>query len=349
MIAGLFDCLIVISNQAIKQSSNCFWGDNISFFVLTVRPATIDAMAEPAVQPSSSRPSGQHRMAMDFQSSQLRDMNTARSASMSAGIEEEGRASGDSGMSESSMSDTSLGQTSRSVLELPSQSYTRREESEADRARMSQERMRKTQEDFTTPEGVPNQENGGEALEQGFSGRMGGGRRSEQAQQEGGGDQMDQYRQMEEQKARAMLDAASNVAGAAGGAAGKGAAQAMELTEKFLGARALVAIAAKGVMFASGFAIVPLLVLICFVNLEVIHLFFPFIRLSPTQETKLMMKGLDLTSPKKGMYKLLTIVVALLVDLAILGIILFLGFIMTMIVYICSEMSGGVLQWVAGI
>jgi len=288
-------------------------------------------------------------MAMDFQSAQLRDMNTARSTSASASMEDEGGVSRDSGMAESSMSDTSLGQTSRSVLELPSQSYTRRVETEADRARMSQERMRKTQEDFTTPEGVPLQQGGGEAAEQGFSGRMRGARSGEQAQREGGEDQMDQYRQMEEQKAKAMLDAMKKGAGAAGGPAGKGVDGAMEFTQKHFGSRALIAIGYKGMMFASGFAILPLLVLIVFVNLEALHIFFPFIHLSRAQETNLIIKGLDLTSPKKGMYKLLTILVALLVDFVILGVILFFGFIITMLVYICSEMSGGVLQWVAGI
>lgn len=285
---------------------------------------------------------------MAFHSSQLRDMNAARSTSDSEEGDYEGGRSGDTGMTESAMSDTSLGESGRSVLELEPQSYARREETEADRASKFQQRLRKTQEDFTVPGGVPQQQAGGGAAEQGFSGRMKTAPRGEQAQQEGESDQMARYRQMEEQKAKAMIDMATRTASAAGGAVGKGVSQAMQITEKLFGPRALLALGAKWLMFSSGFAILPLLALMCFVNLEALHIFFPFIRLSPAQETKWMMKGLDLSSPKKGMYKLVTLLVAALVDLSILVLLGFVALIIYAIIYICNLSTWDIVKAVTG-
>ena len=290
-------------------------------------------MAEPARSQSAPRPSGQHQVALNLDSARLRAMNEARLSSASTDMPANDNGMGDGGVQGSEMGNTSLDQSggSRSVLDLPPQSYTKREETEMDRASEIQRKMREAQERFTTPGGVSKQEGGGGALEEGFSERM-------QAVERGGQeqDQMEMYRQIEEQKAKAMIAAMSQVAGAVGGAAGKGVGEAMEFTEKMFGARALLAIGAKAAMFSAGFAIFPLLLLIVYVNLEVLHLFFPIIHLSPEAETRWMIKGLDLSAGKKGMYKLLTILVALLVNLGILVLILFIALIIFAIIYICN-------------
>jgi len=259
------------------------------------------------------------RMALDYDSSRLQ-------ASYNAANENGAEQTNEQGMDVTD----SLEQSGHPILELDEpRSYARYESSPEEKEHHRQAKMLETARRFTTPGG------GGEIAqaptegEQGFTGRIPTRPRSQAGQ--GNGDQMDQYRRLEEEKAKKAVDLAGKVASRAGGPLGMVAAAGLKVEQEVFGSRAIIAMAAKG----GGAMGVPLWYIFC-VNLEALNVLMPFIRVSPQTETTLLLLGLDVSQNKKAAYKLLTLAHAMLLDLAILAVLCLIAGVLFAIVYLIT-------------